>query len=385
LNSPDILNSKATNGVRAAVRAGTLSLVSNHTAPQNATESEMWAAVARRDPGADGRFYYSVLTTGVYCKPSCAARRPRRENVAFHRDAAAAERAGFRPCKRCKPNQEPREVRNRALAERICRLIEQAEETPSLTALAEIEGLSPFTLQRTFKAVVGVTPKAYASALRVKRLRAGLRRGDAVTEALHDAGFGSSSRLYSQAGRLLGMRPLDFRAGGSDTEIRFAASECTLGSIVVAASSTGVCAILLGDDAEQLIEDLHDEFPAARLVSGDAEFDQCVAQVVSFADDPRIGLGLPLDIRGTAFQQRVWRALCEIPVGSTSSYSDIAAAIGAPEASRAVAQACARNRMAVAIPCHRVIRRDGSLSGYRWGVARKQALLEVEKSEASDG
>ena len=341
----------------------------------------MWAAVIGRDSEADGRFCYSVLTTGVYCKPSCAARQPRRENVAFHRDPAGAERAGFRPCKRCKPDLPPLTARNRALVERICRLIEQAAEPPSLAMLAEAVGMSPFNLQRTFKAVVGVTPKAYASAQRAKRLRASLRRGDAVTDALHDAGFGSSSRFYAQADKLLGMHARDYRAGGGKTEILFAAGQCTLGAIVVAASKKGICAILLGDDADCLVRDLREQFPAAQLSSGDAQFDDWVAQTISFVDDPRFGFGLPLDIRGTAFQQRVWQALCEIPAGSTASYAAVAARIGQPNASRAVARACASNRIAAAIPCHRVVRQDGSLSGYRWGVERKKTLLSKERSE----
>ena len=341
----------------------------------------MWAAIVGRDAGADGRFYYSVMTTGVYCKPSCA-RRPRRENVAFHPDRAAAERAGFRPCKRCKPNLPPAAARNQALVERTCRLIEHAEKSPSLAMLAEAAGLSPFTLQRTFKSVVGVTPKAYASAQRAKRLREGLRRGDAVTAALHDAGFGSSSRLYAQADKLLGMRPSEFRTGGT-AEIRFAAGECSLGSIVVAASDKGVCAILLGDDVEPLIDELQAQLPGAQLTGGDPQFERWVSRTVGFVDDPRAGLGLPLDIRGTAFQQRVWQALCDIPAGSTASYTDVADRIGQPRAARAVARACASNRIAVAIPCHRVVRQDGTLSGYRWGVERKRALLRVE-TEGND-
>lgn len=339
----------------------------------------MWAAVVQRDTTADGSFYYSVATTGVYCKPSCAARRPRRENVAFHRDTAAAERAGFRPCKRCKPNLPAAAVRNQALVAGICRVIEQAEKPPSLAALAAGAGMSPYTLQRRFKAVTGVTPKAYASAQRAKRLREGLQRGDAVTDALYQAGFGSSSRLYAQADKLLGMHPSDFRTGGDGTEIRFAAGECSLGSIVVAASTKGICAILLGDDVERLIADLHEQFPAAQLSGGDPAFDEWVARTVGFVDDPRIGLGLPLDIRGTAFEQRVWQALCDIPVGSTASYATVAERIGRPGAARAVARACASNRIAVAIPCHRVVRQDGGLSGYRWGVERKQELLRAEQ------
>lgn len=356
-----------------------MSLVSNQSTPSSAMEATMWAAVVQRDAAADGRFYYSVATTGVYCKPSCAARRPRRENVAFHRDTAAAERAGFRPCKRCKPNLPAAAVRKQALVAGICRVIEQAEKSPSLAVLAASAGMSPYTLQRTFKAVTGVTPKAYASAQRAKRLREGLRRGDAVTDALYGAGFGSSSRLYAQADKLLGMRPSDFRTGGDGTEIRFAAGECSLGSIVVAASTKGICAILLGDDVQRLIADLHEQFPTAQLSDGDPRFDEWVARTVDFVDDPRIGLGLPLDIRGTAFQQRVWQALCDVPVGATASYATVAERIGRPGAARAVARACASNRIAVAIPCHRVVRQDGGLSGYRWGVERKQELLRVEQ------
>jgi AraC family transcriptional regulator of adaptative response/methylated-DNA-[protein]-cysteine methyltransferase len=263
-------------------------------------------------------------------------------------------------------------------------MIEKADEPPNLAMLAEAFDMSPFSLQRTFKSVAGVTPKAYAAAERAKRLRNGLRSGGTVTEALHGAGFGSSGRLYAASDKLLGMRPGDYRAGGSQTAIRFAVGECTLGSFVVAASEKGICAILLGNDAETLFEQLQEQFPAAQLVGGDSGFDDWVAQTIAFVDDPRIGLGLPLDIRGTAFQQRVWQALVRIPVGGTATYAEVAEAIGSPTASRAVAQACAKNRIAVAIPCHRVIRGDGSLSGYRWGVERKQALLSVEREKRKE-
>ena len=337
-----------------------------------------WAAVRARDARADGSFFYSVKTTGVYCRPSCAARAARPENVAFHATAAEAERAGFRPCKRCKPDQPSLAEQHAALVTAACRLIEQAEATPTLEQLAKPTGLSPFHFHRVFKAVSGVTPKQYATAHRSRRVRNELERGASVTEAIFDAGYNASSRFYETADQVLGMTPSSYRAGGADSEIRFAIGECSLGAILVAQSERGVCAILLGDDPDALARDLQDRFPKARLIGGDRDYEQLVAQVVGFIEAPAIGLGLPLDVRGTAFQQRVWRALREIPAGSTASYSEIARRIGSPKATRAVAQACASNMLAVAIPCHRVVRNDGGLSGYRWGVQRKRALLERE-------
>ena len=353
------------------------------TIPRNgaaafATDAERWTAVQRRDRRADGVFYFSVRTTGVYCRPSCAARPARRENVRFHPTPADAERAGFRPCKRCRPDSHGLlEARAQAVA-RACRLIETADEMPTLDALASAAGLSRFHFHRVFKTTTGLTPKAYAVALRARRVRAELARSDSVTEAIYDAGFNSSGRFYASADALLGMTPTDFRAGGEGAVIRFAVGECSLGSILVAATERGVCAILLGDDPDVLARDLQDRFPKARLVGGDRDFERLVAKVVGFVEAPALGLDLPLDVRGTAFQQRVWQALREIPVGSTSTYTKIAARIGAPRAVRAVARACASNAIAVAIPCHRVVRRDGSLSGYRWGVERKRRLLERE-------
>ena len=338
-----------------------------------------WAAVAARDRRADGTFYYSVETTGVYCRPSCPSRRANPKNVRFHRTTAEAERAGFRPCRRCKPDQPPLEQLHAATVAEICRAIEAADETPSLAALAKRAGLSPYHFHRVFKAVTGVTPRAYAAAHRTERVRRELeKRSKTVTEAIYDAGFNSGGRFYETSDQLLGMTPTDYRAGGAETEMRFAVGECSLGSILVAQSAKGVCAILLGDDPEALVRDLEDRFPRATLVGGDAAFEQIVAKVIGFVERPALGLDLPLDVRGTAFQQRVWQALREIPAGSTASYTEIAARIGAPTGARAVAQACGANPLAVAIPCHRVVRTDGSLSGYRWGVERKRTLLRRE-------
>jgi AraC family transcriptional regulator, regulatory protein of adaptative response / methylated-DNA-[protein]-cysteine methyltransferase len=337
-----------------------------------------WAAVVARDAHRDGQFVYSVRTTGVYCRPSCAARADRPENVAFHATAAEAQRCGFRPCMRCKPDQPSLPAQQAAMVARLCRFIESAELPPSLAELAVQAQLSPFHLHRVFKAITGVTPKAYASAYRAERLREKLGHSDTVTEAIYDAGYNSDSRFYAQANQVLGMTPTRFRAGGVGTEIRFAIGQCSLGAILVARSDCGVCAIQFGDDPATLGRDLRDRFPRAKLVGGDAEFEQWVARVVGFVEAPRLGLDLPLDVRGTAFQQRVWQALRDIPTGHTASYADIAARIDAPKSARAVAQACGANPLAVAIPCHRVVRSDGGLSGYRWGVERKRALLARE-------
>jgi len=337
-----------------------------------------WAAVRSRDARADGEFFYSVRTTGVYCRPSCASRMPRPENVAFHATAAEARRAGFRPCLRCKPDEPSLATQHAALVANLCRLLESADRVPSLAELAEHAHLSVFHTHRLFKSITGLTPKAYAAAHRAKRVRDELARPGTVTDAIYGAGYNSGGRFYAEAPGVLGMTPTRYRAGGADTEIRFAIGQCSLGAILVARSDRGVCAILLGDDADTLARDLQDRFPRAMLVGGDAEFEQWVARVVGFVEAPALGLDLPLDVRGTAFQQRVWQALQAIPVGETASYSEIAARIGAPKATRAVAQACSANALAVAIPCHRVVRNDGAISGYRWGVERKRALLARE-------
>ena len=342
------------------------------------TESARWAALAARDAAADGAFFYSVRTTGVYCRPSCAARPARPENVAFHATTAEAEAAGFRPCKRCKPDQAPLAQRNAAAVAAACRLIEAAEEVPGLETLAAEARMSPFHFHRVFKSVTGLTPKAYAGARRAERVRRALGEAGAITEAIYDAGFNSGSRFYEKSDEMLGMTPTRFRAGGAAAQIRFAVGECSLGSILVAATDKGVCAILFGDDPDALVRDLQDRFDKAELIGGDAAFEALVAQVVGFVEQPRLGLDLPLDVRGTAFQQRVWQALADIPAGQTASYAAVAERIGRPAAVRAVAQACAANALAVAIPCHRVVRNDGALSGYRWGVERKRALLDRE-------
>lgn len=352
------------------------------TRPRFASDEERWHAVLRRDPAADGLFFYSVRTTGVYCRPSCPSRPARRENVCFYQSSDEAERAGFRACKRCRPNEAALAERQAAAVARACRLIEATEEPFSLDALAEAVGLSPFHFHRIFRSIAGVTPKAYADALRNRRVREELSRSSTVTEAIYGAGFNSSGRFYATSPEVLGMTPGDFRKGGNGETIRFAVGECSLGSILVAATDKGVCAIMLDDDPAALVRHLQDRFPKAQIVGGDGDFEQVVARVVGFVEAPRSGQdalwALPLDARGTAFQHQVWQALRAIPLGRTATYTDIAERIGAPKAVRAVAQACASNPVAVAIPCHRVVRRDGDLAGYRWGVERKRELLSRE-------
>lgn len=341
-----------------------------------------WQALRSRDPRADGHFFYSVRSTGVFCRPSCPSRVARPENVAFHASVEAAERAGFRACLRCRPADPGLAQRHAELVARACRLIDDADPAPDLSTLAEAVGLSPHHFHRLFKSVVGVTPRAYAQARRAERVRERLPAAGTVTQALYDAGYQSNGRFYADAPRTLGMKPGQYRAGGAQVAIRFALGECSLGSILVAATDKGVCAISLGDDPDGLLRELQDRFPNASLQGGDADFEALVARVVGLVQSPGAGAAtaaqLPMDIRGTAFQQRVWQALCDIPSGTTVTYSDVAQRLGLPKAVRAVASACAANTLAVAIPCHRVVRRDGSLSGYRWGIARKRALLDAE-------
>jgi AraC family transcriptional regulator of adaptative response/methylated-DNA-[protein]-cysteine methyltransferase len=344
------------------------------------SDAKRWDAVQRRDQQADGLFYYSVSSTGVYCRPSCGARPALRRNVRFHDSCLAAEQAGFRACLRCKPNQAPLAERHAAVVAQACRLIDTAEQALELDSLALACGISRFHFHRIFKAQTGITPKAYAAAQRARRLQQGLALAPSVTDALYAAGFNSSGRFYAAADGVLGMSPKAFRAGGSGVSIRFAIGACSLGAILVAATDIGICAILMGDDPELLVRDLQDRFPQAELRGAEADFEATVAKVVGFVESPAIGLDLPLDVRGTAFQQRVWQALRAIPSGATVSYAELAERVGIPSGARAIAGACAANPVAVAIPCHRVVRQDGAISGYRWGVERKAALLKREGS-----
>lgn len=344
-------------------------------------DAARFSAIARRDRAADGRFVYAVRTTGVYCRPSCAARPARPENVSFHPTCADAEAAGFRACLRCRPNAASLVERQAEAMARACRAIEAAETVPALADLAAAAELSPCHFHRVFKQVTGVTPRAYAAARRAARAAEGLRQAGTVTAAIYEAGYGAASRFYAAAPARLGMTPTAYRRGGEGAAIRFAVGACSLGHVLVAATGTGVCAILLGDDPDALVRDLQDRFPKAALTGGDRGFEAVVAQVVGLVEAPGQGAALPLDIGGTAFQQRVWQALRAIPPGRTATYAEIAQAIGAPKAARAVALACGANPIAVAVPCHRVVRQDGSLSGYRWGVARKRALLDRERED----
>lgn len=345
------------------------------------TDEQRWAAVLNRDPRADGHFVYGVRTTGIYCRPSSGARLPRRENVEYFDSESEAGAAGYRASRRAAGDRTAAAEQRAALVARACRWIEQSESPPALEQLAEQAGMSPFHFHRVFKAETGLTPKAYASAYRANKLRRQLGHKEAkVTEALYGAGFNSSSRFYEASKGMLGMRPRTYRNGAPDVDIRFAVGQSSLGAILVAQSDKGICAILLGDDPERLARDLQDQFPNARLAGGDAKFERLVAQVVGCVEAPSLGIKLPLDVQGTAFQERVWQALREIPPGATVSYGQVAARIGQPKAVRAVAQACGANPLAVAIPCHRVVRRNGDLSGYRWGVERKRELLKRESA-----
>lgn len=346
--------------------------------PPAITADPRWSAVLARDAQADGRFVYAVTTTGIYCRPSCAARSPRPAHVRFFAGPAEAEAAGFRPCKRCQPNGPSRAERHAALVATLCRRLEVADAPPRLADLAAQAGLAAHHLQRVFKAVTGLSPRAWFEARRAERLRDGLATSATITDALLDAGYPASSRFYEQADAVLGMTPGRWRQGGAGETIRFGVGQCRLGAILVAATARGLCAIALGDEPAQLVAELEARFPRAALVGGDADFESWMAQVIGFVDAPQLGLALPLDLRGTAFQLRVWQALRAIPPGHTLSYTQLAERLGLPKSVRAVASACAANPLAVAIPCHRVVRADGALAGYRWGLARKRALLDQE-------
>ncbi len=336
-----------------------------------------WNAVQRRDPRAEGIFFYAVQTTGIYCYPTCAARLPKRENVMYFVRPEDAEAAGFRPCKRCTPGAAPPSAARSALLVRACRLIGEAENPPTLGELAAAVGLSPGHLHRVFRAGVGVTPKRYAAALRDRRMQQNLADGAPVTAALYDAGFGASSRFYEGADKRLGMSATDYRKGAAGLTLRYAHAETSLGWLIVAATERGVCAAEFGETPAALLEGLQRRFSGA-VLRPDATLNGWLEQIVGAVETPSNALNLPLDIQGTAFQQQVWRALQTIPSGQTRSYTEVAELIGRPAAVRAVARACASNEVAVAVPCHRVVRSDGELSGYRWGVERKRELLSRE-------
>lgn len=346
--------------------------------PPSVADDPRWARIVARDKMADGQLWYSVVTTGVYCRPSCPSRIANPRNVQLHDTLASARATGFRPCKRCNPEGASLAAGNAVLVAKACRIIEESEEEPSLGALADAIGRSPSHLHRMFKSATGVTPKGYADAHRATRVRRGLAAASTVTEAIYDAGFKSSGRFYEKSTELLGMTPSRYRVGGANEEIRFAVGQTSLGALLVASTGKGVAAILLGADPDELVRNLQDRFPRAHLVGANRDYETLVAQVVGLVEAPRIGLELPLDVRGTAFQERVWQALRKVPAGATVSYAELARRIGAPGSARAVAGACAANKLAVAIPCHRVVRNDGSLSGYAWGVDRKRALLDRE-------
>jgi AraC family transcriptional regulator, regulatory protein of adaptative response / methylated-DNA-[protein]-cysteine methyltransferase len=341
------------------------------------TMDPRWALVVARDAAADAKFVYAVKTTGIYCKPSSASKLPKPRNVVFFDSATAAEAAGYRPS--FAADQTSKAVEHARIVTAACRRIETEENPPRLDVLARQAGMSSFHFHRVFKEAIGLTPRAYAAAHRARRMREQLQaRNTRITDAIYGSGFNSNSRFYEASDGVLGMPAKDYRAGGANTTIKFAVGECSLGSILVAQSRRGVCAILLGGDPEKLVRDLENQFPNAELIGADRAFEKLVAKVVGFIEAPRKGLKLPLDVQGTAFQVRVWQALRKIPAGTTVSYTDLAKHIGMPRAVRAVAQACAANRLAVAIPCHRVVRRDGDISGYRWGVERKRELLQRE-------
>jgi AraC family transcriptional regulator, regulatory protein of adaptative response / methylated-DNA-[protein]-cysteine methyltransferase len=349
-------------------------------ATPSVADDPRWERIVARDKTADGHLWYSVSTTGVYCRPSCPSRIANPKNVQLHDSLESAKATGFRSCRRCNPDGPSIQAENAARVAQACRIIEESEEEPSLEELADTIGRSSSYFHRLFKATTGLTPKDYAAAHRAKKVRQGLASGNTVTEAIYDAGFSSSGRFYEKSTDMLGMTPSQYRAGGANEEIRFAVGQTSLGAILVASSKKGVASILLGNDPDELVRNLQDRFPKARLIGADRDYEALVARVVGFVETPGIGLNLPLDVRGTAFQQRVWQALQEIPVGETVSYAEIARRIGSPKAVRAVAGACAANNLAVAIPCHRVVRNDGSLSGYAWGVERKRVLLAREVS-----
>ncbi|HSW13602.1 MAG TPA: bifunctional DNA-binding transcriptional regulator/O6-methylguanine-DNA methyltransferase Ada [Solimonas sp.] len=349
-------------------------------------EELCWKAVTERDADADGRFFYGVLSTGVYCCPSCASRQPLRRNVRFYASAAAAEADGLRACKRCQPLEAKGNARMAQRMQALCRWIEaHAQEPLTLEALAAHVHLSPFHLQRQFKAVVGVSPKQYLEACRLRTLREGLREGEPVTRAIHEAGFGSASRVYEKVATRLGMTPKQYRAGGAGVAISHASAQTPLGLLMMGATDRGLCFVQFGDSEAQLLEMLRAEYPGAALApmgtAMQAQFAAWMQALGEHLSGAAQAPELPLDLRGTAFQMKVWAYLQRIPAGELRSYTEVAEAIGQPRAVRAVASACAANRVALLVPCHRVIRGDGSLGGYKWGLERKRTLIEQERAQ----
>lgn len=350
-----------------------------NAATRSSRDDARWIAVCKRDPAAYAAFVYAVRTTGIYCRPTCVSRRPLRQNVEFHASAADARAAGFRPCLRCKPDAPSEAATDAdAMVTRICRLVDAMEEPPSLAELAREAGLSPSHFHRVFTATLGITPRAYVAARRASRSRTLLRTTATVTEALHEAGYGSHSGFYGDRAHDLGMSPSRYRRGAPGEIIRFAIGKCWLGFVLAAATSRGVCSILLGDDPKRLAADLRRLYPEAALAGPDTGLESLLVQAIRLVEAPAQKSSLPLDIRGTAFQRRVWDALLAVPPGSTVTYAELARRVGAPKAARAVGSACAANQLAVVIPCHRALRSDGALSSYRWGIERKQALLAKE-------
>ena len=352
------------------------------------TDESLYSAVLTRDRHQDGRFVYGVTSTGVYCRPSCASRRPKRENLRFYPVPEAAERAGFRACKRCHPRAVAAPDPQAATVRRACAAIERhldagAEGPPTLQDVAEAAGVSPWHLQRTFSRLLGISPRAYADALRLERLKSGLKQSNGhggVAGAVFEAGYGSGSRVYERAGAELGMTPATYAKGGRGAAITFAVAQCPLGRLLVAATEKGVCSVSLGESAAALERELRADYPEARVERDDKAMGGMVADCLQRLQGAEPHKALPLDVRATAFQRRVWQELQAIPLGETRSYRQIAAAIGQPQAARAVGRACASNPVSLVIPCHRAIREDGSLGGYRWGLKRKETLLATERA-----
>jgi AraC family transcriptional regulator, regulatory protein of adaptative response / methylated-DNA-[protein]-cysteine methyltransferase len=342
------------------------------------SEKERWRAVEKKDPRAEGRFFYAVKSTGVYCRPNCAAKLAKRENVIFFETPEEAESAGFRACKRCRPKGDSQAEREAELVLRACELMRESEKNLSLDELAQAVGLSSFHFQRMFKRVSGVTPREYAMQLRDERAREALRRNGSVTGAIYEAGYNASSRFYERSGKMLGMRPKQFGEGGVGQVIRYSIVESALGLVLIAGTECGICLVHFGETEEALENSLRKSFSRARIVKGDSEFKRWVKMVVQSIKEGESAKSLPIDLRGTVFQQRVWKELREIPQGTTTTYSKLAEKLGTPRAVRAVARACATNDVAVLVPCHRVVRSDGALAGYRWGIDRKRRLLASE-------